>query len=90
MAVRAPGLRHRRDGRLNFWGISATVPIGPGELYAFWGNAADGTGGAANGTRVGQLTKGGGTGATQWELGKLHVRVVEADAVVCRFRANAQ
>jgi predicted porin len=52
----------------NFWAISATVPIGPGELYAFWGDAADGTGGAANGTRVGQLTKGGGTGATQWEV----------------------
>ena len=52
----------------NFWAISFTVPIGPGELYAFWGAAADGTGGAANGTRVGQLTKGGGTGATQWEV----------------------
>jgi predicted porin len=52
----------------NFWGISGTVPIGPGELYAFWGDAGDGTGGAANGTRVGQLAKGGGTGATSWEI----------------------
>lgn len=52
----------------NFYGISGTVPIGPGELYAFWGQADDGKGGAANGTTVGQLTKGGGTGATQWEI----------------------
>jgi len=56
------------DLKRNFWGISGTVPIGPGELYAFWGDAGDGTGGAANGTRVGQLVKGGGTGATQWEI----------------------
>lgn len=52
----------------NFWGISGTVPIGPGELYAFWGDAGDGSGSAANGTTVGQLRKGGGTGATQWEV----------------------
>jgi len=52
----------------NFWGISGTVPIGPGELYAFWGDAGDGTGSAANGSTVGQVRKGGGTGATQWEI----------------------
>ncbi len=52
----------------NFWGISGTVPIGPGQLYGFYGNAGDGTGGAADGTTVGQLTKGGGTGASQWEI----------------------
>jgi predicted porin len=52
----------------DFWGVSATAPIGPGELYAFYGNAGDGKGGAANGTTVGQLTKGGGTGASQWEI----------------------
>ena len=23
----------------NFWALSATVPIGPGELYAFYGQA---------------------------------------------------
>jgi predicted porin len=62
----------------NFWGISGTVPIGPGELYAMWGDAGDGSGSAAVArrawrrdrlpTRVGQLAKGGGTGATQWSL----------------------
>jgi predicted porin len=63
----------------NFWGISGTVPIGPGELFAFWGDAGDGTGSAAGcttgpggvtvcPTRVGQLAKGGGTGATEWSI----------------------
>jgi predicted porin len=49
----------------DFWGISGTVPIGPGELYLMWGDASDGKGGAATGSQVGQLRKGGGTGATQ-------------------------
>ncbi len=52
----------------DFYGIGVTVPVGPGELYAFWGAANDGKGSAANGTTVGQLTKGGGTGASQWEI----------------------
>lgn len=52
----------------NFWGISATAPIGPGELYAFYGDAGDGSGSAANGSRVGQVIKGGSTGAAQWEI----------------------
>ena len=52
----------------NFWGVSATVPIGPGELYAIYSQAGDGTGGAVNGTTVGQLTKGGGTGAQNWSI----------------------
>ncbi len=56
------------DLKRDFWGISATAPIGPGELYAFYGDAADGKGGAANGTTVGQLTKGSETGASQWSL----------------------
>ena len=50
----------------NFWGISATVPIGPGEMYAFWGDAGDGSGPA--GTRVGQVGAGNSTGAQQWEI----------------------
>jgi predicted porin len=52
----------------NFWGISGTVPIGPGELYAFYGDAGDGSGTSANGTRVGQVIKGNSTGAAQWEI----------------------
>ncbi len=50
----------------NFWGISGTVPIGPGELYAFYGDAGDGSGPA--GTKVGQLAAGNSTGAAQWEI----------------------
>lgn len=50
----------------NFWGISATVPIGPGEMYAFYGDAGDGSGPA--GTRVGQVNAGNSTGAAQWEI----------------------
>ena len=52
----------------NDWGISGTVPIGPGELYAFYGMANDGSGSAANGTRVGQIIKGDSTGAAFWEI----------------------
>ena len=63
----------------NFWGVSATVPIGPGELYAMYGDAGDGSGDAAGcttgpggvtvcPTQVGQLRKGGGTGASQWNV----------------------
>src|SRR3982751_3295161 len=56
------------DLKRNFWGISATAPVGPGVLYAFYGDAGNGTGGAETGTRVGQLTKGSDTGSQQWEL----------------------
>ncbi len=52
----------------NDWGISGTVPIGPGELFAFYGMALDGSGTAANGTRVGQIIKGDSTGAAFWEI----------------------
>jgi predicted porin len=52
----------------NDWGISATVPIGPGELYGFYGMAGDGSGSSANGTRVGQIIKGDSTGAAFWEI----------------------
>jgi len=52
----------------NDWGISGTVPIGPGELFAFYGMANDGSGSAANGTRVGQIIKGNSTGAAMWEI----------------------
>jgi predicted porin len=52
----------------DFWGVSATAPIGPGVLYAFFGAASDGKGDAATGTRVGGLTKGGDTGSKQYEL----------------------
>jgi predicted porin len=51
-----------------FYGFSATVPAGGGLIYAFWGRANDGKGSAPDGTQVGALAKGPGTGSEQWEL----------------------
>ena len=56
----------------DFYGVSATVPLGPGEFFAFYGRAEDGEGGAARGTRIGSatggVTKGADTSADQWSL----------------------
>jgi predicted porin len=54
--------------RRDFWGISGTMPMGPGVWYAFYGRANDGKGGAADGTRISGLAKGADTSANQWEL----------------------
>jgi predicted porin len=56
------------DLKRDFWGISGTMPMGPGTWYAFYGHAADGKGSAADGTRVGQLAKGADSSSNQWEL----------------------
>jgi predicted porin len=52
----------------DFWGVSATAPIGPGALYAFFGDALAGKGNAPDGARVGGLTKGSDTKSQQWEV----------------------
>lgn len=53
----------------DFWGVSATVPLGPaGSVYAFYGNAGNGRGSAAEGSRVGSLARGPDTGAEQWTI----------------------
>jgi predicted porin len=51
-----------------FFGISATVPVAGGLIYAFVGQASNGTGNAIDGTQIGELVKGPNTGSTQWEL----------------------
>ena len=56
------------DLKRDMWGISGTIPMGPGTWYAFVGRALDGKGGAADGTRIGGLAKGGDTSSTQWEI----------------------
>src|SRR6185437_11475552 len=56
------------DLKRNMWGISGTMPMGPGTWYAFYGRAGDGRGSADEGTRVGGLARGGDTGSNQWEL----------------------
>jgi predicted porin len=52
----------------NFWGVSGTLDLGPGQLYAFYGNAGDGSGGASTGTRVGGLAKGPDTAVDHYEI----------------------
>jgi len=51
----------------DFWGASATVPVGGGKIYLFYGRAGNGKG-AADGTTVGGLVSGPETSSKQWEL----------------------
>ncbi len=55
------------DLKRDFWGGSGTIPVGGGKVYLFYGRAGEGKGGAANGTTVGGLVKGGDTKSQQWE-----------------------
>jgi predicted porin len=50
----------------NFFALSATAPIGPGELYAQYGVARNGTG--PKGAKVGQLAAGDNTDAANWSI----------------------
>jgi predicted porin len=81
------------DLKRQFWGVSATVAVGGGTVYAFFGRAGNGTGGAENGTQVGGLTKGPDSSAEQWELSysyPLSLRtVLYAGYVQINNRANA-
>jgi predicted porin len=54
----------------NFWGASATVLVGAGTFYAFYGQADDGKAPAE--VRVGGLTSGPGSGATQVSVSYTH------------------
>ena len=56
------------DLKRDFYGVSGTFNLGPGQLYAFWGHANDGKGSAADGTVVSGLVKGSDTGADQYEI----------------------
>jgi len=65
------------DLKRDMWGISGTIPMGPGTWYAFWGHAGNGKGSAcdindADCTRalgaVGGLAKGSDTSTDQWEI----------------------
>src|ERR1700682_134164 len=51
----------------DFWGISGTIPAGGGKVYLFYGRAANGKGGAADGENVGYLVKGADRGVQQYE-----------------------
>ncbi|MEP7180928.1 MAG: porin [Betaproteobacteria bacterium] len=56
------------DLKRNFWGVGVTANLGPGQLYAFYGDAAKGTGSAADGTRVAGLAKGDQTDSQEWTI----------------------
>jgi predicted porin len=56
------------DLKRDFWGISGTLPVGGGSVYAFWGHAGNGKGDAVDGTPIGGLTKGPDSAADQWEI----------------------
>jgi predicted porin len=81
------------DLKRDFWGVSATVPVGGGSFYAFWGRAGNGTGGAVTGTQVGGLSKGPDSSAVQWEVSytySLSLRtIVYAGYVQINNAANA-
>jgi predicted porin len=73
--VRVAGVYERLDydtpsGSLkrDMWGISGTIPMGPGSWYLFYGRANDGKGGAADGERIAGLAKGSDTSSNQWEV----------------------
>ena len=56
------------DLKRNFWGVSLTGNLGPGQMYVFYGKANNGTGSAIDGSRVAGLVKGENTSASQWEI----------------------
>jgi predicted porin len=56
------------DIKRNFWGGSVTWNLGPGQLYAMYGNAGNGSGSALDGQQVGAVRKGDNTGAQQWQV----------------------
>jgi predicted porin len=56
------------DLKRNFWGVSLTGNLGPGQAYAFYGQANNGTGSSIDGSRVAGLVKGPDTRAIQWEV----------------------
>ena len=74
--VRVAGVYERLDydtptGSLkrNFYGVSATAPVGPGTVYAFYGHADKGKGG---GSRVAGLASGDNTEADQFSISYTH------------------
>ncbi len=60
------------DLKSDFWALSTHVNLGPGVFFAYYGQAGDGKGGAATGTRVGGIVKGNDTSAKQWEVSYMY------------------
>lgn len=57
------------DLKRDYWGFSATVPIGGGKAQFLYGRASNGKGGASdNEAAIGQLRHGDNTGARLWQI----------------------
>jgi predicted porin len=56
------------DLKRDFYGISGTFNLGPGQLYAFWGHANDGKGSSADGSQVGGLVRGADTSSDEYTI----------------------
>jgi predicted porin len=56
------------DLKRDYWAISGTVPIGGGKFFAYYGQAGDGKGPAADTEKIGQLAHGSDSGSRFWEL----------------------
>lgn len=61
------------NGDINndMYGISATIPAGPGKIYAYYGHISNGKGSAPDGQTLGVASgpvKGPDTSANQWEV----------------------
>jgi predicted porin len=88
------------DLKRNFWGVSLTGNLGPGQAYAFYGQANEGTGSAPDGARVAGLVKGPDTKAQQWEVSYTYplskrsllytgyVKIVNKDNAAYNFNIN--
>jgi predicted porin len=56
------------DLKRNFWGVSATIAVGGGKIYAWYGQAQRGRGSAPAGSCVGGLCIGDSTKSNHWEV----------------------
>jgi predicted porin len=56
------------DLKRDYWAVSFTVPVGGGKAFAYYGQASDGKGPAADTEKIGQLAHGSDTGSRFWEL----------------------
>jgi len=56
------------DLKRDLWGVSGTIPMGPGTWYISWQRANDGKGSSADGSRVGGLAKGSDTSSDNYEI----------------------
>lgn len=56
------------DLKRDFYGVSLTANLGPGQGYLFWGRGERGKGSAADGTQIGGLVKGPASAADHYEI----------------------